>query len=182
MYENRRSLSPAGGDSVRAAAGCAVVQRTELLEYLLEFFHVFAVFCPVSVLLSLLGCVEGDTVQLTAVTIRDAGVVRAVVHTLKDRDGNERLVCVDSYPVWRSALGGAVEVTPDGLIIDGGRPLHGGTVDSYGDHRIAMAAAIAATVCSNPVTVTGADCVKKSYPRFWEEYRRLGGNYEQYLR
>ncbi len=58
----------------------------------------------------------------------------------------------------------------------------GGIVDSCNDHRIAMAAAIAATVASGPVTVLGAQCVKKSYPSFWEEYKKLGGKYELYLR
>ena len=52
---------------------------------------------------------------------------------------------------------------------------HGCTIDAANDHRIAMAAAIAATVASGPVTVLGAEAVNKSYPRFWEEYRRLGG-------
>lgn len=56
------------------------------------------------------------------------------------------------------------------------------TVDSYLDHRIAMSAAIAATVADGPVTIKGAECVSKSYPSFWEEYRKLGGNYEQYIR
>ena len=60
--------------------------------------------------------------------------------------------------------------------------LRGGTVDSHNDHRIAMAAAIAATVCTEPVTILGAEAVQKSYPSFWEEYHRLGGQYEQYLR
>lgn len=58
----------------------------------------------------------------------------------------------------------------------------GGTVDSVNDHRIAMAAAIASTVSTEPVTILGAECVKKSYPTFWEEFRRLGGHYEQYIR
>ena len=58
----------------------------------------------------------------------------------------------------------------------------GCTVDSVNDHRIAMSAAIAATVAAGPVTILGADCVKKSYPSFWDEFRRLGGNYEQYIR
>jgi len=60
--------------------------------------------------------------------------------------------------------------------------LTGGTVDACNDHRIAMAAAIAATVCKEDVTILGAQCVEKSYPRFWEEYSRLGGNYELNLR
>ena len=61
-------------------------------------------------------------------------------------------------------------------------PYHSCTIDAAGDHRIAMSAAIAATVADGPVTILGAQCVEKSYPSFWEEYRRLGGNYEQYIR
>lgn len=57
-----------------------------------------------------------------------------------------------------------------------------GTVDSYGDHRIAMAAAIAATAANGPVKIINAECVSKSYPGFWDDYAALGGNYEQYLR
>lgn len=60
--------------------------------------------------------------------------------------------------------------------------IHGGTVDACGDHRIAMTAAIAATVSDGPVTILGTECVSKSYPTFWAEYARLGGNYEQHLR
>lgn len=58
----------------------------------------------------------------------------------------------------------------------GRRSWRGGvTVSGHNDHRIAMMAAIAAIRCEAPVTITGAECVKKSYPRFWEDYRRLGG-------
>ena len=56
------------------------------------------------------------------------------------------------------------------------------TLSSHNDHRIAMAAAIATTVCTEPVTILGAEAVNKSYPSFWKEYQRLGGHYEQYLR
>lgn len=58
---------------------------------------------------------------------------------------------------------------------------HAGTVDSFCDHRIAMAAAIAATCADGPVTITNTHCVEKSYPDFWEDYRKLGGNYEQHI-
>ena len=54
----------------------------------------------------------------------------------------------------------------------------GGTVDTKNDHRIAMAAAIAATVADGPVTILNAQCVAKSYPAFWEDYKALGGKYE----
>ena len=79
------------------------------------------------------------------------------------------------------SLGGKAEADENTLKIYG-TGLTGGTVDALNDHRIAMAAAIAATVCLQDVTILGAECVKKSYPRFWEEYARLGGSYEQYLR
>ena len=59
---------------------------------------------------------------------------------------------------------------------------HGGCVDSANDHRIAMAAAIAATAADGPVTIGGAQCVEKSYPSFWDEFQRLGGKYEQHIR
>ncbi len=75
-----------------------------------------------------------------------------------------------------TALGGAVEIMPDGLVIDGGRPLTGGTVDGFGDHRIVMAAAILATRADGPVTITGAQAVSKSYPDFFEHFRALGGS------
>ena len=74
-----------------------------------------------------------------------------------------------------TALGGQAEEGPDFLTVHGG-PLSGGTVDCANDHRIAMAAAIAATACAGPVTVRGAECVKKSYPDFWEVYQALGGD------
>ena len=79
-----------------------------------------------------------------------------------------------------AALGAEVIEEADRLIIRGRETLPGGvTVDSHNDHRIAMMAAIAATRCEKPVTVTGAECVAKSYPNFWEDYERLGGKIER---
>ena len=73
------------------------------------------------------------------------------------------------------ALGAEAEELADGLVIRGRRRLAGGTVDSAGDHRIAMAAAAAASVCEGPVEIRGAECVRKSYPRFWEDLDSLSG-------
>ena len=72
-------------------------------------------------------------------------------------------------------LGGKAEANGNTLTVYG-TGLTGGTVDSVNDHRIAMAAAIASTACKAPVTILGARCVNKSYPRFWEEFNRLGGH------
>ncbi len=79
------------------------------------------------------------------------------------------------------ALGGEAEAEEDILTVHG-TGLTGGTVDARNDHRIAMAAAIAATVSKGAVTILGAECVEKSYPHFWEEYAHLGGKYEQHIR
>lgn len=78
-----------------------------------------------------------------------------------------------------NALGAQVEEGPDFLKIWGRDGLTGGvTVDCCNDHRIAMMAAVAATRCAEPVTLLGAECVSKSYPNFWEEYKRLGGKFD----
>lgn len=72
-----------------------------------------------------------------------------------------------------TGLGADVSVTDDGLVINGRPALDGGTVDSCGDHRIAMAAAVAACVCRGPVSVLAPQCVQKSYPRFWDDFSSL---------
>lgn len=80
-----------------------------------------------------------------------------------------------------SSLGAPAVATENTLTVTPG-VYHGCTIDAAGDHRIAMAAAIAATIADGPVTILGAECVAKSYPAFWQEYQRLGGCYEQYIR
>ena len=76
------------------------------------------------------------------------------------------------------ALGVPAETTADSLTVRGVPSFSGGTVDGANDHRIVMAAAAAATAAAAPVTVTGAEAVRKSYPSFWEEYKRLGGSFD----
>lgn len=72
-------------------------------------------------------------------------------------------------------LGGNVKVTNDGLIITPVDNLHGGSVDSFGDHRIVMAAAIAAMKSDKDIIIKGAEAVEKSYPDFFRDYNNLGG-------
>ena len=73
-----------------------------------------------------------------------------------------------------SAIGGQVEAQPDGLVVHGrgGHPLAGGGVRSHGDHRIAMALAIAGLVARQPVVISGWEAVATSYPRFEEDLQR----------
>jgi len=76
-------------------------------------------------------------------------------------------------------LGACIMEEPGGLIIEGRKGLCGGRVDSWNDHRIAMALAIAATKCDEPVVISNASCVEKSYPDFWEHYKALGGRIDE---
>lgn len=80
-----------------------------------------------------------------------------------------------------TALGVKAYATEDTLTVEPS-PFCGCTIDATNDHRIAMSAAVAATVAHGPVMVINAQSVNKSYPDFWTVYRRLGGNYEQYIR
>ena len=114
---------------------------------------------------------------LSVVAAANQGAVFTDIQRLRLKESDR----VASVIAMITDLGGKAEADEATLTVYG-TGLQGGTVDSCNDHRIAMSAAIAATVCSNPVTILGAQSVNKSYPRFWEEYHRLGGYYEQYLR
>jgi 3-phosphoshikimate 1-carboxyvinyltransferase len=70
------------------------------------------------------------------------------------------------------AFGVAVEELPDGLVITGQAALHPGTVDSHGDHRIAMAAAVAALAADGTSTIGGFSAVSTSYPSFLADLER----------
>ena len=119
-----------------------------------------------------------DLVPILAVTAANChGAVFTNIQRLRLKESDR----VETVIALLTALGGRAEAASDTLTV-WGTGLTGGTVDSRNDHRIAMAAAIGATVCSSPVTVLGAQCVEKSYPAFWREYQQLGGKYEQHLR
>lgn len=73
-------------------------------------------------------------------------------------------------------IGGKVTEHSDSLEIDGVGTLEGGEVESFNDHRIAMSMAVAATRCKGILKIKGAECVRKSYPDFFEVYEKLGGD------
>ena len=76
-----------------------------------------------------------------------------------------------------TALGADIRACGDELILTGRKQLQGGLVDGANDHRIVMAAATAASVCKNPVTIRGAEATGKSYPGFFEDYQSIGGEF-----
>ena len=71
------------------------------------------------------------------------------------------------------AMGADVTETEDGMIIRGGRPLHGAVIDSRNDHRIAMTFAVAALAAEGETSIPQWDCVNISYPGFLEDLRKL---------
>ncbi len=75
-----------------------------------------------------------------------------------------------------TSLGATVSAYDDRLVIRGQKQLHGGVTDSFGDHRIAMSAAVAALRADSEVTIQNAEAVNKSYPTFFEDYNQLGGH------
>jgi 3-phosphoshikimate 1-carboxyvinyltransferase len=72
-------------------------------------------------------------------------------------------------------LGARVRELPDGLVVEGGAPLRGGRVRAHGDHRIAMALAVAGLAADGPTEIDGADCVNVSFPEFFSLLARGTG-------
>ena len=107
---------------------------------------------------------------LSVVAAANHGAVFTDIQRLRLKESDR----VSSTIAMIENLGGKAAATEDTLTVYG-TGLVGGSVDAVNDHRIAMSTAIAATVCTEPVTILGAACVKKSYPQFFEEFARLGG-------
>lgn len=99
---------------------------------------------------------EGTTIIKDAqeLKVKESNRIDTVVHALK-------------------SMGAHVEATDDGMIIEGGHPLHGALIDSCKDHRIAMSFAVAALAAEGETEILDADCVKISYPGFYETLRSL---------
>ena len=89
---------------------------------------------------------------------------------LKVKESDRILVMAENL----SRMGADITPTEDGMIIHGGKPLHGAEIDSYLDHRVAMSFAVAGLLCDGSLSIKGGDCVKISYPEFYEDLYRLG--------
>ena len=88
---------------------------------------------------------------------------------LKVKESDRIQVMVDNL----TAMGADVESTDDGMIIHGGKTLHGAVIDSHKDHRIAMSFAIADLLADGQTTILDSDCVNISFPSFYEDLNRL---------
>jgi 3-phosphoshikimate 1-carboxyvinyltransferase len=144
-----RAAEPVGVISVRGRRLCGTTIAGDLVPRLIDELPVLSVLAAVA---------EGRTV------IRDAGELR-----VKESDR----IAVLARGL--RALGAAVVERPDGMEIEGGR-LHAADVDAEGDHRIAMAFAVAGLLADGPVTIRGAESVAISFPGFFETLRTLRGS------
>ncbi len=108
-------------------------------------------------------------VAVLAATARGQSVLRGLAR-LRYKE-SDRLEAIASN---LTALGVRVRREGDTLYIDGGR-IRGGQVDSHGDHRIAMAFAVAGLAASRPIVIKGFDRVSDSYPEFLDHLKSVGG-------
>ncbi|MBQ8164872.1 MAG: 3-phosphoshikimate 1-carboxyvinyltransferase [Clostridia bacterium] len=131
---------------------------------------------------------DGETVTVDCRQIPDLVPVMSVFASSRKGEtvfsGCERLKIKESDRIKTTVemitnLGGNAEEIENGIRIYGKGKLTGGTVECYNDHRIAMSSAVASTICDGDVIIKGAQCVKKSYPLFFEEFQRLGGVIER---
>ncbi len=149
QYLNRSDNAgePVADLLVRHSSLHAAVVEGSLIPTLIDEIPIIAVMAAFA---------DGETV------IRDAAELKVKesdrIFTVTE---NLRLLGADAVP------------TGDGMIIRGGRPLHGGSLDSYKDHRIAMSFAVAALMCEGTVSIKDADCVNISYPTFYEDLNKL---------
>lgn len=141
------------GAEVEEADGAVTVRRATLHGCTVDAEQTPDLVPPLA---ALAACAEGET------RIVNAACLRA-----KESDR------LQSTAAMLTALGADVAEQPDGLMIRGKTLLAGGTADAANDHRIAMAAAVAACACERGATINGAECVEKSYPAFWEDFRCL---------
>lgn len=87
---------------------------------------------------------------------------------------SDRISCMTSE---LRKMGADIEELPDGMVIRGGK-LHGAELESYSDHRIAMALAVAGLAASTPSVINNAECAAVTYPDFVADFRRLGADFE----
>lgn len=109
--------------------------------------------------LAVLGAVSEE-----GLTVRDAAELR-----VKETDR------IETVAENMRRLGVQVETAPDGLRVEGRQRFRAGTVNSFGDHRIAMAFAVAGLSADGPVTIEGAEAASVSFPEFWSKLREAAG-------
>jgi 3-phosphoshikimate 1-carboxyvinyltransferase len=147
LGENTDSGEPTADILVKSGSLCGVTIGGAVIPTLIDELPVIAAMACFA---------EGETV------IKDAA-------ELKVKESNRIEVMVRNL----SAMGADVEETEDGMIIRGGKSLHGAVIDSKLDHRIAMTFAVTGLCADGETEISGAECVNISYPGFYEDLEKL---------
>ena len=148
MNERADSGEPTADLLVKYSSLKGTVVEGEIIPTLIDELPVIAILAAFA---------QGTTI------IRDAA-------ELKVKESDRIAVMVENL----SRMGADITATDDGMIIHGGRPLHGAEIDSHLDHRIAMSFAVAGTIVDGPLSILGGDCVNISYPDFYSDLYKLG--------
>lgn len=132
-----------------------LVKHSELNGTVIEGDLIPTLIDELPVIAVMAACANGETI------IRNA-------EELKVKESNRLEIIVHHL----SEMGCDITGTEDGMIIRGGKPLHGAVLDSHLDHRIAMSFAVAGLVADGETEITNADCVNISYPGFYRDLLR----------
>lgn len=106
---------------------------------------------------------------LAALSEGETKIINAERVRIKESDRLEAMRCE------LNKIGADVKETPDGLIINGKSSLTGGEVHGWNDHRIVMALSVATVRCTSDLTIDDSEAITKSYPTFFEDFKKLGG-------
>lgn len=147
LNQNTDSGEPTADLLVRTSSLKGCIIEGDLIPTLIDELPVIAVMACFA---------EGTTI------IRDAA-------ELKVKESDRIAVMKENL----TAMGAKVTATNDGMIIEGGYPLHGAVIDSHLDHRIAMSFAVAALNADGETEILGADCVNISYPAFYRDLEEM---------
>ncbi len=147
VNENHDGAEPCADLLIRSSSLHGTNVEGDIIPTLIDEIPVIAVLAAFA---------DGTTV------IRDAA-------ELKVKESDRIAVMTDNL----KRMGADIEATDDGMIIHGGRPLHGAEIDSHLDHRIAMSFAVAALAAEGETTIKGGECVNISYPGFYEDLHSL---------
>jgi len=133
-----------------------LVKSSELTGTTVEGEIIPTLIDELPVIAVLAACAKGQTI------IKDAS-------ELKVKECNR----IDAVTQNLSAMGADITATDDGFIINGGEPLHGTSITTFHDHRIAMSFAIANLAAEGENTYDHPECVNISYPSFFDDLQKL---------
>ena len=148
------ALTRAGAE-ITTTADSVTVRRNELHAFEFDATHCPDLFPALAAL---------------AANCDGTSVIRGT-HRLIHKESNRAQTLADVF----GGMGVAVDIETENEMRIIGGTIHGATVSSHNDHRIAMAAAVAALNSDGAVTIRGAEAVDKSYPEFWDDFRNLAG-------